>query len=414
MSITPRSRSSFLRQVLNRSCASSVMRHRKQLYLLACVLFFLIFISLTQIEEDCSPVVPHNGSAQESGVWPEPYRRRPEASEERMWPGDDWSAAWAVAEQLRRGRVSELMLSARLRRAMRDHVELNRYGVAFRGRRVLTRSRRQLLCRLRRQLFGLTLDAREPPFSARRWEEMMPSRTLKELYGARLKTCAVVASAGAILHSGLGQDIDAHDAVLRFNGAPTEGFENDVGTKTTIRLVNSQIMVQPKYEFTTSALYRNITLLAWDPSPYNMDLLRWYQEPDSDLFTPYEERRQLDPNEPFYIVHPGYIWRLWDFIQGNTIQDIQPNPPSSGFIGITVMLALCERVDVYEYVPSERQTDLCHYYEDYQDDACTLGAYHPLLYEKMLVRRMSPTSERTLKVKGRLTLQGLRNIKCRP
>lgn len=37
--------------------------------------------------------------------------------------------------------------------------------------------------------------------------------------------------------------IDLHDIVLRFNHAPTKGHEKDVGSKTTIRVVNSQVSI---------------------------------------------------------------------------------------------------------------------------------------------------------------------------
>jgi hypothetical protein len=63
-----------------------------------------------------------------------------------------------------------------------------------------------------------------------------------------------------------------HDMVLRFNHAPTIGYEADVGTKTTLRIVNSQVVSKPSFNFMTSPLYQNVILLAWDPSNYSSTL----------------------------------------------------------------------------------------------------------------------------------------------
>ena len=60
--------------------------------------------------------------------------------------------------------------------------------------------------------------------------------------------------------------------MVRFNHAPTKGFEKDVGKKTTLRIVNSQVVTKPEYDFWGSPLYRNITMLIWDPSNYSSSL----------------------------------------------------------------------------------------------------------------------------------------------
>lgn len=50
------------------------------------------------------------------------------------------------------------------------------------------------------------------------------------------ETCAIVASSKAMSGKKLGNRIDSNEAVMRMNGAPTKGFEIDVGKRTTFRV----------------------------------------------------------------------------------------------------------------------------------------------------------------------------------
>ncbi|XP_004633323.1 beta-galactoside alpha-2,6-sialyltransferase 2 [Octodon degus] len=352
-------------------------------------------------------------------VGPDPRRRahRRTRSRRARWPrglDGERPAAPLPGLLLRRlwtGEASARMLSPRLQKAMRDYVRANKHGVRFRGRRAPRRAPAELLCALRRAR-PRTLDGTEPPFAALGWKSLVPAKALSQLHPRGLRSCAVVMSAGAILNSSLGAEIDSHDAVLRFNSAPTRGYERDVGNKTTVRIINSQILTNPGYHFIDSSLYKDVILVAWDPAPYSSNLYLWYKKPDYNLFTPYIQHRQSNPAQPFYILHPKFIWQLWDIIQENTKEKIQPNPPSSGFIGIVIMMSLCEEVHVYEYIPSVRQTELCHYHELYYDAACTLGAYHPLLFEKLLVQRLNTGSQADLHRKGKVVLPGFRAARC--
>ncbi|XP_050968957.1 beta-galactoside alpha-2,6-sialyltransferase 2b [Labeo rohita] len=314
---------------------------------------------------------------------------------------------WSVVRGLWKGQVSSKLLSNRLQRVMKNYVHSNKHNVLYQGQQEASKSGQEILCQMKQQAKLRTLDGSEQPFAHLGFQQLAPPK-LQQMY----TTCAVVTSAGAILNSSLGPEIDSHDAVLRFNAAPSEGYEQDVGNKTTIRIINSQILANPEHKFNRSLLFKNITLVAWDPAPYNIDLYKWYRSPDYDLFTPYIHHRKNFPEQPFYILHPSFIWKLWDIVQSNTQENIQRNPPSSGFIGIVMMMNVCEEVHVYEYIPSMRQTSLCHYHEKYYDAACTFGAYHPLLYEKLLVKRMSTSSEEDLKKKGKVTLPGFSKINC--
>jgi len=62
------------------------------------------------------------------------------------------------------------------------------------------------------------------------------------------KTCAVVGSAGSLLGHEYGHIIDKHDIIIRCNQAATEKYENHVGSRTDIRIMNSHYFTALKGE----------------------------------------------------------------------------------------------------------------------------------------------------------------------
>lgn len=55
-------------------------------------------------------------------------------------------------------------------------------------------------------------------------------------------TCAVVGNSGILLGSNHGELINSHEFVIRLNNARVTGYERDVGSKTSLSFVNSNIL----------------------------------------------------------------------------------------------------------------------------------------------------------------------------
>ncbi|XP_030602042.1 beta-galactoside alpha-2,6-sialyltransferase 1 [Archocentrus centrarchus] len=311
--------------------------------------------------------------------------------------------------------MSSSMLGSRLRKVVQNYQAMNKYGVKLSGPGGISSTPKlsgsELLCQLKDKVEVTSLTPDLQPFSLLPWATQLPPKQLTSDLGP-YKSCAVVSSAGSLRYSGLGKEIDSHDAVLRFNAAPTTGYENDVGSKTTIRLINSQVMASDDHRFLSSSLYSSGVLVAWDPAPFSADLSQWFNKTDYPIFTQYQRYRRLHPLQPFYILHPRFEWQVWQRIQDNMAEPIQKNPPSSGMLGTVLMMSLCEVVHVYEFLPSRRKTELCHYYQRFYDAACTLGAYHPLMYEKNLVKRMNQDSNHNIYIHGRVKLPGFSKLNC--
>lgn len=299
----------------------------------------------------------------------------------------------------------------RLRKIWRNYMNMNKYNVSYKGPGPGVKlSAEALRCHLRDQVNVSMVEATDFPFNTSEWEGFLPKENIRTKAGPWGK-CAVVSSAGSLKSSQLGKEIDDHDAVLRLNGAPTANFQQDVGMKTTIRLMNSQLVTTDP-NFLKDSLYNEGILIMWDPSIYHSDIPKWYMNPDYRFFDNYKSYRELHPDQPFYILRPQMPWELWDIIQEISPEEIQPNPPSSGMLGIIIMMTLCDQVDIYEFLPSKRKTDVCHYYQKFFDSACTMGAYHPLLFEKNMVKYLNQGVDEDIYLFGKATLPGFRSIRC--
>ncbi|XP_017777225.1 PREDICTED: beta-galactoside alpha-2,6-sialyltransferase 1 [Nicrophorus vespilloides] len=294
---------------------------------------------------------------------------------------------------------------------LKHATDQNPYNVHYQGIKEnhLNKYRNQLVCEFKRIQFTVIRRSDEP-FKSNYLRDLIPKK--KFLDNRQYNSCAVVSSAGSLTNSNLGQFIDSHDLVLRFNHAPTVGFEKDVGSKTTVRILNSQVVSKSEFKFLEDNLYRNITLLAWDPSNYTSTLEDWYSRPEFNVFTNYAAYRRQFPKSKFFLLNPRILWQLWDFLQSNSPSRLRRNPPSSGFLGLAALLPRCEYVNVFEYMPSTRVTKRCHYYDTKDNPACTFGVWHPLAAEKLLTYSLNIANDTTTFDRGFMTLLGFKRTNC--
>ena len=133
---------------------------------------------------------------------------------------------------------------------------------------------------------------------------------------ASFKTCAVISSGAALKGKRYGKTIDEHEVVVRLNNAPTIGYENDVGSFTTLRLTNTQYEGVREYEDET-------VLTKWNGNP--MDLMR--------LGT-----------KKTYAMNPAF--RQWAQQLDDTLNN---HIVTSGLLMLFLLLQKCERVSAFGF-----------------------------------------------------------------
>ena len=217
--------------------------------------------------------------------------------------------------------------------------------------------------------FNLTWTRGAPPPRSDGWSPTegqrarLPLRDLKEQYYA---SCAVVGSSGTLRRSGYGRFIDAHEMVMRFNGAPAGGgYAPDVGSRTTIAMLadvaTTECVDGKSKQPTLDASRAEARLeghLLQEPAPGWRSVAHCLFYPDAQppplvLFLPKRGgvRRLLDyalehPTTPVYIRSDALADEV-DSQVGAYADDT--SHPTSGFNGLSLALHVCETIDLYGF-----------------------------------------------------------------
>lgn len=149
-------------------------------------------------------------------------------------------------------------------------------------------------------------------------------------------SCAIVGSSRNLLNGNLGTIIDKHDVVIRINRAPTEGYESDVGSKTSIRFQNQfreAFIPSERVPAIVAYCYSNSNDCLW-----LKDFLR--SSIDSE------------DTQSISLIHPVFL---------KHINQIMPKP-STGLIAIITAIHLCESVNVFGF-GANKKGEWDYYYD---------------------------------------------------
>ncbi|XP_043074111.1 CMP-N-acetylneuraminate-beta-galactosamide-alpha-2,3-sialyltransferase 1 isoform X2 [Puntigrus tetrazona] len=146
----------------------------------------------------------------------------------------------------------------------------------------------------------------------------------------RCRTCAVVGNSGNLLRSNYGPLIDLHDVVIRINRGPTKGYEKDVGSKTTHRILYPESAVDLENSTHLVLLPFKIKDMRWLVSAFTArQITRTY----------IRVRSTVNANkDKVMIIHPEfikYVYESWLQKHGKY--------PSTGFITLIFALHVCDQ-----------------------------------------------------------------------
>ncbi|KAK2876503.1 hypothetical protein Q8A67_020599 [Cirrhinus molitorella] len=188
--------------------------------------------------------------------------------------------------------------------------------------------------------------------------------------------CAVVGSGGILNNSKMGKEIDSHEYVFRVNGAVTQGYEEDVGNKTSV------------YVHTSFSMYANILTLkqyGFDNIPQDKDIkyvmipeglrdFEWIQgllqgKEAKGSFKGVRPLKYFNGNfneSRFFVLHPDFLRYIRNrFMLSKQVQaqSWAMYRPTNGAFALFLAIHTCDIVDAYGFITEDHHKYSNYYYE---------------------------------------------------
>ncbi|KAF4793472.1 CMP-N-acetylneuraminate-beta-galactosamide-alpha-2,3-sialyltransferase 4 [Turdus rufiventris] len=216
--------------------------------------------------------------------------------------------------------------------------------------------------------------------------------SIQRVFSGSLKCrrCAVVGNGHRLRNSSMGDTINTYDVVIRLNNAPVHGYEQDVGSKTTMRLFYPESAhFDPRAENNPDTL---LVLVPFKPSDFQWmeailnDKKRvrkgfWKQPPliwDADP----EQVRVLNP---YYMEVTAAKLLNLPMKQPRKVKQ----KPTTGLLAITLALHFCDLVHIagFGYPDSANKKQTIHYYEQITLKSMA-ASEHNVSHEAVAIKRM--------------------------
>ncbi|XP_071847222.1 uncharacterized protein [Apostichopus japonicus] len=223
------------------------------------------------------------------------------------------------------------------------------------------------------EMIGVSVPPKEPALKksqATKKDGYYLIETRKELT-MQCDSCAVVSSSGQLVNSSAGKYIDSYPCIIRMNSAPTSGFEEDVGSRTTVRVmghvnlmkINSSMEEQQEI-FINSSTRTNKMIIPWlfgVKSNKRRDKYYLIAKNFSEAYRSTE----------FYVLSSKKMVEAEKIFQAETgiSRSDAKTWLSTGFMTILFAIDVCSKIDIFGLVPENfcqkhtNDSTPYHYYE---------------------------------------------------